>query len=131
MKLEWNAGGWFGGQIGGTAWILVAAALSAFRDISTGLILLAIFAVPNIIGYMFWRRQKYSCYAATQILVGLMGISGLLAVYVLDRGQLWREIQAGGSISAVSAYFIIAIVFAILMLMFYVRFGREKDGSAT
>lgn len=131
MKMEWNQGGWFGGQLGGSAWILVAAGLSAIRDVSTGALLFGIFVVPNVVGYLLWRRKKLSCYAATQLLLGLTGICGLLAVYVLDRGQVWRQIQSGGSISVQSGYFMVGAVFAILMLVFYVRFGRGEDDSAT
>jgi hypothetical protein len=125
MNIEWNAGGWFGGQLGGTAWILVAAALTTARDTSTGFILLLIFLVPNIIGYLLWRRQKMSCYASLQILFILIGVFGLLAIYVLERRHLWIEIQMGSSISAVSAYYMIIFITAILMVMFYFRFGRE------
>lgn len=130
MKLEWNAGGWFGSQIGGTCWILVAAILAAVRDVSMGLILLGIFAVPNIIGYAFWHQKKLSCYAATQWLIAMMGVSGVLAIYVLDQGRMWREIQTGGSVSAASAYGLVVMVAAILMLTFYFRFGRDTGGSA-
>jgi len=110
---------------------LVAAGLTAARDLPVGLILLAVFIVPNTIGYLLWRRQNLSCYAATQILVGLMGVSGLLTVYVLDREHLWLEIQTGASVSAVSAYYIVTFVVGILMLMFYFRFGRKDNGAAT
>lgn len=127
MKMEWNAGGWFGSQLGGSVWILVAAGLSTFRDVSTGVVLFGIFAVPNIVGYLLWRRKKLSCYAATQSLIGLMGICSLFAIYVLDRGDLWRAIQSGASISVQSGYFVVGAAFAMLMLMFYIRFGRVND----
>ena len=129
MRLQWNAGGWFGSQIGGTVWILVAAALSAFHDVSAGVILLVVFGIPNILGYLLWRKKSLTCYAATQILVAVMGVCSLLAIYILDRVGLWREIQTGGSISAASGYFVVGIVFAAVMLMFYVRFGRDADKS--
>lgn len=131
MKLEWNAGGWFGSQLGGTCWIFVAAVLSTVRDVSMGLVLLGIFSVPNIVGYVFWRQKKMSCYAATQWLIAVMGVSGLLAIYVLDQGRMWREIQSGGSVSAASAYGLVVLVAVILMLTFYFRFGRDTDGPAT
>jgi hypothetical protein len=125
MNLEWNAGGWFGGQLGGTAWILVAAALTTARDTSTGFILLVIFLVPNTIGYLLWRMQKMSCYASLQILFILIGVFGMLAIYVLERRHLWIEIQMGSSVSAAYAYYMIIFITAILILMFYFRFGRE------
>ena len=125
MNLEWNAGGWFGGQLGGTAWILVAAALTTARDSSTGFILLVIFLVPNIIGYLLWRMRKISCYASLQILFTLIGVFGLLAIYVLERRHLWIEIQMGSPVSAAYTYYMIIFITAILMVVFYFRFGRE------
>lgn len=128
MKMQWNFGGWFGAQFGSTAWILVAAVLLMFKDIKTGLILIAAFAVPNIVGFVLWRRQRtLSCYKATQFLIATAAVFGLLAVYLLERQNQWESIQTGGTISAYSAYVIIALVFAFLMAMFYVRFGRETD----
>jgi len=125
VNLEWNAGGWFGGQLGGTAWILVAAAITTGRDITTGFILLVIFLVPNIIGYSLWRMQKMSCYASLQILLILIGVFGLLAIYVLERRHLWIEIQMSSPVSAAYAYYMIIFITAILMVVFYFRFGRE------
>ena len=131
MQLNWNAGGWFGTQLGGTVWILVAAAIAATHDIWTGLILLGIFLVPNTVGYLLWRTQKLSCYTSIQILFLLMGLFGLLSIYLLEHNHLWLEIQKGGSISVMSAYFLFALVFIILMLVFYLRFGREQNESST
>ncbi len=125
MNLEWNAGGWFGGQLGGTAWILVAAALTIAQDTSTGLILLITFFVPNIVGYLLWRTQKLSCYASLQILFSLVGVFGLLAIYILERRHLWNEIQMGNSVSAAYAYYMVIFITAILMVVFYLRFGRK------
>ena len=125
MNLEWNAGGWFGGQLGGTAWILVAAALTIAQDTSTGLILLIIFFVPNIVGYLLWRMQKLSCHASLQLLFSLVGVFGLLAIYILERRHLWNEIQMGSSVSAAYAYYMVIFITAILMVVFYLRFGRK------
>ena len=130
MKLQWNAGGWFGSQLGGTAWMLVAALLTTFQDLVTGLILLAVFAVPNAVGSVLWtRRKSTSCYAATQLLLFLIGVFGLLAVYVLEHRHLWESIQTGGTVSAGSAYVTVVAVVAILMVVFYFRFGRDSKGS--
>ncbi len=125
MNLEWNAGGWFGGQLGGTAWIIVAAALTITQDTSTGLILLIIFLVPNIVGYLLWRTQKLSCYTSIQILFSLIGVFGVLAIYILERRHLWIEIQIGSSVSAAYAYYMVIFITAILMVVFYLRFGRN------
>lgn len=125
MKLEWNFGGWFGGQLGGTAWILVAAVLVAFRDPQTGLWVGLMFLVPNLVGTLLWRRrERLSCYTAMQILLPVVGAFGLLTVYLLDRSNEWEGIQTGGAVSAEHAYVLICLVVVVLIAMFYVRFGR-------
>jgi hypothetical protein len=126
--MYWNAGGWFGGQIGATVWMLVAAVLTAMRDLSTGMFVLLLFVVPNAIGLLLWLSRKLSCYASTQILIGVSGVCGLVTVYVLDSANAWMQMQTGGQVSAVSSYWIIGLVFGGLMLMFYFRFGRGRNG---
>ncbi|KAA3628962.1 MAG: hypothetical protein DWQ09_06240 [Proteobacteria bacterium] len=67
--MHWNAGGWFGAQIGATVWMLVAAVLTAIRDPSTGVVVLLLFVVPNVIGLMLWLSRKFSCSCSTSALV--------------------------------------------------------------
>ncbi len=131
MRLEWNLGGWFGGQLGGTLWILVAAVLSAVRDLETGALVLVTFLIPNIIGTILWRRRdRLSCYIAIQMLLPLVGVFSLLAVYILDSSNQWLAIQSGGSVSAMSTYGLIILVVALLMLVFYFRFGRNWNKTS-
>ncbi|MCU7810732.1 MAG: hypothetical protein KZQ77_05780 [Candidatus Thiodiazotropha sp. (ex Notomyrtea botanica)] len=125
--MNWNAGGWFGGQVGATVWMLVAAVLTAIRDLSMGMVVFLLFAVPNIIGLMLWLSRKLSCYASTQIIIGISGVCGLATVYVLERANAWMQMQTGGQVSAQSSYWIIGLVFGGLMLMFYLRFGRDGN----
>ena len=125
--MQWNAGGWFGGQIGATLWILVAGILTSVRDLTTGIIVMGLFVCANVVGLFLWRRRKLSCYTSTQILIGLSGVCGLATVYVLDRANGWEQIQAGGQISAYASYYLIGMVFGGLMLMFYLRFGRHPN----
>lgn len=122
--MQWNAGGWFGGQIGATVWMLVGGVLVASRDIATGMIVVLLFAIPNLLGLILWQGRKLSCYASTQLLIAAAGICGLLTVYVLERANAWTQIQSGGTVSAFSTYWIIGLVYAGLMGVFYLRFGR-------
>ena len=131
MQLDWNANGWFGSQLGGTVWILVAAAIALGHNTWTGLTLIVIFLIPNIVGYLLWSRKYFSCHASIQSLFGLSWVFGMLSIYVLDRSHLWLEIQKGGSISAISGYFLITLIILILMLMFYLRFGRKPNAPST
>jgi len=131
MHLDWNTNGWFGSQLGGTAWILVAAAIALGHNTWTGLILLVLFLIPNTVGYLLWRKKKFSCHASIQVLFGLIGLFGLITIYILERNHLWLEIQKGGSISAIAGYFLIAAIVLILMITFYLRFGRKPGASST
>jgi hypothetical protein len=74
--MERNAGGWFGGQIGATVWMFVAGALTAFRDVPTGMVVVLLFAIPNGIDFVLWQNRKLSCYASAQLLIGISGVCG-------------------------------------------------------
>ena len=130
-QLDWNGGGWFGSQLGGTVWILVAAAISLGHDPTVGLALLLLFLVPNIAGLVLWRQRKLSCYVSLQILFALAGFSGLLAIYVLEQNNLWLEIQKGGAISSDAGYVLLTAVVVIIMIFFHWKFGRNPGGSST
>lgn len=126
--MNWNVGGWFGAQFGATVWILVSGILTAIQDFQTGMFVILLFAIPNIFGLILWLSRKFSCYVSTQLLTGISGICGLITVYLLDRAEVWMQIQTGGQVSAHSTYWIIGLVYTGLMLMFYFRFGRSRSG---
>lgn len=125
--MQWNAGGWFGGQIGATAWMFVAGVLTATKNLPAGMFVVLLFSISNIIGLILWYRRNLSCYKSTQLLLVISGICGLLTVYALEKANSWTQIQAGGSVSALSTYFIISSVVLGLMVMFHVRFGRYEN----
>ena len=130
QQLQWNSGGWFGGQLGSTIWILVAAVLAGIQDMKAGVVLALLFVIPNAFGLILWRhRNRFSCYAAMQWLLVAVGIFGLMTVFVLDRSGLWYAIQTGGSVSATFGYLIITGVVVVLMLSFYLRFGGNTPVS--
>ncbi len=122
--MNWNFGGWFGGQIGATVWMLVAGILTAIRDFPIGMFVVLLFAIPNVVGVVLWQSRKLSCYASTQFLIGVSGVCGLVSVYTLENANTWMQMQTGGQVSAQSSYWIIGLVYGGLILMFYVRFGR-------
>ena len=133
-QMQWNLGGWLGGQLGGSVWMLVAGLLSFFDDPKTAVTVIVLFALANLVGVILWsRRDGLSPYAGIQILLPVLGVFGLAAVFVLDRAGIYDAIQIGGTISAYVTYTAIVVVAAALMLMFYFRFGRksEKNDEAT
>ncbi len=87
---QWNKGGWFGSQLGGTAWMLVGAAVLLPRAPEVAAVWLAAFAVATAIGsWMWWRRDRLRPYPALQALLLVCGLSGhtaLIALHVLRPG---------------------------------------------
>src|SRR5262245_20825119 len=78
--IHWNAGGWFGGQVGGTSWLLVGAAVLAPQAPAVAAIWLAGFAAANAVGLWLWRRRtRFRPHTAFQAMLLACGISGLLA----------------------------------------------------
>lgn len=126
-RLRWNIGSWLGAQLGGSCWILVAGVLALRFDVSTALLVIFLFVIPNLIGLAIWRqRERVSAYAGMQLLLPILGAFGLAAVFLLERAAIFEKIQIGASVTATSTYGIILLVVAALMLLFYLQFGRNS-----
>ncbi len=77
-------------------------------------------------GLLLWqRREQLSAHAGIQFLLAVLGASGIGTIYVLDRADIFEAIQIGASVPASSTYVVLVTVIAILMLAFYLRFGRK------
>jgi len=82
---RWNAGGWFGAQIGATAWIALLGILLLFDAPLLGALVLALAAAPNVIGIILWRmRDRIRTYPAVQALIVAAGLAGLMAIVSID-----------------------------------------------
>jgi hypothetical protein len=82
---HWNAGGWFGSQAGGTAWLLAGAVVLTPRSPAVAVIWLACFALANVVGIWLWHcRTRVRPHTAIQLLLFMCGISGLLAWLTRD-----------------------------------------------
>jgi hypothetical protein len=81
---QWNAGGWFGSQFGGAAWMLVGAAVIAAQAPWVAAWWACCFALANAVGTGLWlRRDRVRPYPATQALLATCGVAGVLAVTAL------------------------------------------------
>jgi hypothetical protein len=84
-RFQWNTGGWFGSQAGGTSWMLVGAASVFTQAPRIAAVFLACFLLANGIGTWMWcRRDCLRPYLALQLLLLVVGVSGLLALGSLD-----------------------------------------------
>lgn len=83
-RFRWNRGGWFGAQLGGTAWMLVGSVVLLPHAPEVAGVWLACFAVANAIGSWMWRRRdRLRPYPALQALLAVCGANGLMALVAL------------------------------------------------
>ena len=67
---RWNTGGWFGGQLGATAYLLTIGILVLVDSPQDGLPVLLCGLIPNVFGCYLWRRRdRIKPYPAIQALV--------------------------------------------------------------
>jgi hypothetical protein len=83
-QFQWNAGGWFGSQLGGTAWLLVGAVGIATQEPQVAAWWACCFVLANAVGTGLWlRRDRVWPYPAIQALLATVVVAGLLAVVAL------------------------------------------------
>ena len=130
---ELDRAGWFGSQLGGTLWIAVGGALALGRDLRTGLVVLGLFVAANALGWQLWRRRgARPPLASLRRLLLLVGASGCLAVFALERAGLFETIQVGGAVTAELTYALIVGLTALLWIVFARQFGSDGgDQSST
>ena len=128
-QFQWNAG-WFGGQIGGTAYLVILGLFLAFKDPIPGMIIFACGIVPNIVGCFMWkRRDKLDPYHSVQMLMLVIFIFTAIAYFTaarFSRHSEWEFISGSGS-----AW--ILLLFPGLMLWFYYfeQAGKKRMKSPT
>lgn len=124
--MHWNPGGWLGGQVGGSCWMLVAGLLSLPANANAAIAVLGLFALANLLGWLIWRRREsLSPYKGLQMLIPILGATGITAVYILDSAGIYESIQVGASVAARETYAIFVGVVVVLMMMFW---WQEKQG---
>ena len=121
-QTRWNLGGWLGGQVGGSCWMLVAGLLSIPANSNAAITVLGLFVLANFAGWLIWRRRdSLSPYKGLQLLVPVLGATGIAAVYVLDNAGIYESIQVGSGVTAWETYVIFVGVVVVLMVMFWWR----------
>jgi len=88
-RFQWNRGGWFGGQVGATLWLILLGGLLVATDRVGGWAVLSLGLLPNVVGCLMWRRrQRLSPYRALQELIALAGLCALVSMLILMRSDV-------------------------------------------
>jgi len=134
---RWNAGAWFGAQIGSTLWLVVlGAALSIRGDSSAGTAIIALAVAANGIGLILWEhRDRIRPYPAVQTLLAVAGCAAFVAFALLDGTSPWGLActQAGGG----RPPYTVILLFPAMMILFALQEHaarrtrrRDSDGPA-
>ena len=126
---EWNKGGWFGGQIGGTCWLFILGVLLTPKDPLTGTVMLACCAAANFVGWSLWkRRDRLRAYPAIQILFVVEGLFALLAIAFLHFRAAMQHLPEQSRVSLPTMYGAL-LVFPGLLLMFHIQERARRKAS--
>lgn len=115
----WNAGGWFGSQIGGSVWMLFCALTVLPADAISGLVCLGSFAVINAVGCYLWqRREKIDPYVGLQRLFFTVAVACAVISFVLYRR---------GFLSSRESILLIVIPAALMTFLAFQNWAVKRD----
>lgn len=118
-RFQWNTGGWFGSQIGSTAYLVLLGGLLAAKAPRAGILVVVCGLLPNLAGTLLWmRRDRLAPYPALQGLLAIVFVFTALAI----GGLVWSGPALGldpsfSSEARQSAW--ILLLFPALMAMFH------------
>ena len=83
---QWNAGGWFGSSLGGSAWMIVTSCFLALHDQPTLAMVPAVgFAIVLFASLLLWaRRNRIYPFPAIMGLLGLLVVAIPLVIVVVS-----------------------------------------------
>jgi len=125
----WNAGGWFGSQLGCTLWLLILGLVLLSKDSLAAWLCVAGCALLNAWGWYLWRRrEQLSAYAGLQrFLLAASVVIALVVVVVNSRG-VSEAPPPEALVSTYLPYWLMAIA-PVLMVVFFLRDRRVGRGQ--
>lgn len=126
---QWNTWGWFGAQIGSTAYLVILGGALACQVLLPGLLILACGLIPNIAGYAIWRhRERLAPYPAIQ---KLMLTIFLFTAIALGIAIFYEHAKNLEKLSGATRSTWILLLFPALMLMFHFQEQAGKKPANT
>lgn len=116
-QMRW---GWFGCQLGCSAWMLIASLLAGLEgSFLTAMYVVGLFALLNTIGYLLWfSRPKLRFRTAVAVLLLTSGTLGTVAIYLLNSAGVWKVIQFNPwVVSAEVSYVLLGVVHVVILLV--------------
>jgi hypothetical protein len=129
LASHWNAGGWFGSQLGGTAWLLIGALVIGRESPLSGAVLLGCFLASNLIGTLLWTlRARLDPYRALQALVALVVLAGAGATRWLELRGEFALLDA--RVRPRTMYLLLVVLFVVLLAVFESKHRTARKAAA-
>ncbi len=124
-QFQWSPGGWFGAQLGGTVWMLIAAVVLIPEGAEVAGIALLCFSVPNLVGLLLYRqRHRIAPYPALQGLIFVIGIVTAIIVVYLNQSGFVQKVDPRLGYGR-WGFFLLPLLFSGLMAWFH---WKERSG---
>ena len=133
-RFQWNVGGWFGGVVGGSAWLIPTTAILAWNNQSRLALLPAgCWLLVNLIGCVLWyRRDRVRPFPA------LVGVLCLLAVLT---PLVWFVISSNATPASLSSLnwpqrgmgaAMVALIFpALIAWLCFLEYSHEQTPGSS
>ena len=124
-QFQWNAGAWFGSQVGSTLWLLLVGLRFAGESYLLAALLALCFVVPNVVCTVMWtKRSTLDPYVAIQGLLAVIFVATVAGMVTMDclgfLGAFEPRVDNPRSL-----YFML-IMFPALMFSFRARNGATS-----
>ena len=95
-RFQWNAGGWIGSSLGGSAWMIVTAGFLVFHNQQSLVLFPAVgFVIVLVASQLLWaRRDRIYPFTAMMALLGLLAIATPV---------VWMVVSSYGSPASLAA----------------------------
>lgn len=133
-QFQWNAGGWLGAAVGGTAWMVVTAGfLVSNQEVVVAAVPFSCFLITSLFAYGLWmRRERLDPFLSLMALLGVLSITTPVAWLTTCK---WASPETLAQMSWPSWYgwnVVVLLLAPGIMLWFYVaecRANARQGGS--
>jgi hypothetical protein len=129
LASHWRAGGWFGSQLGGTAWLFISALVLGSASTESAAVLIGCGLASNLVGCVLWsQRARLDPYRALQALVVVIVLSGVAATRWLEvRGEFHL---LDPRVSPHTMYLLLSVLLLGLLAVFESKRQAAKRAAA-
>jgi hypothetical protein len=130
LASHWHASGWFGSQLGGTAWLFIGSLVVGFESPQSAAVLLGCALASNLAGCLLWaQRARLDPYRALQALVAVVVLAGAVATRWLEARGEFSLLDP--RVSPRTMYLLFVVLLLVLLAVFEAKRRAATNSVAT